>query len=737
MSCRVRLILAFHNHQPIGNFDGVFEDAYARSYLPFLELLEQFPEIPVVLHNSGSLLEWLQEQRPEYIDRLRALVARGQVELLGGPYYEPILASLPQRDRVGQMIAYRRHLERLFETKIRGMWMPERVWEQTFASDIADAGLEYTLLDDTHFKNAGLVDDQLHGYYLSENNGKLIKVFAGSERLRYLIPFKDPQATIDHVGFIAERAPGSVLVFGDDGEKFGVWPGSFDLVWRDGWLRRFFELLSNHRHWIKITTGSETLDEVAPQGRIYLPDSSYREMNEWSLPTERQKEYREAVAEASAQPYWSRLQPFVRAGNWRNFLVKYPEAGEMYARMLTVSQTLQELDHASLSPEGRRLVARARRELYRAQCNCPYWHGAFGGLYLPHLRNAIYGRLIEADSLLQRARGKLRRWVEADARDFDLDSRNEIRLAGERLVAFLAPGRGGHLYELDDRAVKLNLLATLERRPEPYHDRIREAVRSGQQSSTGGGVDPNGAVCCKQDGLDEKLQSDYWPRKSLVDHVLRPGLTFSDWAAGRGHVGDFANGAYAGVLRRARGRVEARLSREGSLGPYRIRVAKTISLSAGDPNTITAKYELSQLPREVPIHFGVEFNFAAMPAGAQDRYYYDQRGRRVGNLGAQLQLPRQERLGMVDEWLGLDVCLDTSVPADIWSTPIQTVSQSEAGFELIHQSCAVLPHWQFFAGEDGRWEVTLTLSIDSSAAQARLLSSVEARPEGRLTLTGA
>jgi alpha-amylase len=191
------------------------------------------------------------------------------------------------------------------------------------------------------------------------------------------------------------------------------------------------------------------------------------------------------------------------------------------------------------------------------------------------------------------------------------------------------------------------------------------------------------------------------------------------------------------VLRRGRGRVEARLSREGSLGPYRIRVAKTISLSTGDPNTITTKYELSQLPREVPIHFGVEFNFAAMPAGAQDRYYYDQRGRRVGDLGAQLQLPRQERLGMVDEWLGLDVCLDTSVPADIWSTPIQTVSQSEAGFELIHQSCAVMPHWQFFAGEDGRWEVTLTLSIDSSAAQARLLSSAEARPEGRLTLTGA
>src|SRR6476469_3161692 len=79
----VRLILALHNHQPVGNFDGVFEAAYRESYLPFLDVLEGYPEIPFSLHTSGPLLEWLVERKPEYVARLKAMVEAGRVEILG------------------------------------------------------------------------------------------------------------------------------------------------------------------------------------------------------------------------------------------------------------------------------------------------------------------------------------------------------------------------------------------------------------------------------------------------------------------------------------------------------------------------------------------------------------------------------------------------------------------------------------------------------------------------------
>ncbi len=728
MAARVRLILTLHNHQPIGNFDGVFEGAYQDSYAPFLNILDEFPDLPVVLHISGSLLEWLTDRHPEYIDRIRGLVARGQIELLGGPFYESILACIPRRDRLGQIREYKRHLEELFSTTVRGMWVPERVWEQSFAGDIAEAGMEYTLLDDTHFRNAGLHDDDLYSYQLTEEDGRLLKVFAGGERLRYLIPYRDPQETIDYCREVAERHPNSVLVFGDDGEKFGVWPGSNELVYRDGWLRRFFTALSENRDWLQVTTMSETVDHVSPAGRIYLPDASYREMTEWALPTEKQGHFRQLIQEQQQRHDWYRTKQFMRAGFWRNFLVKYPEANEMYSRMLQVSRRVEELSATATDAAAMQLIEDARRELYRAQCNCPYWHGAFGGLYLPHLRNAIYSKLITADTLLERATGRRGQWVDIQADDYNLDARKEIRFSGDRLVGFLSPGRGGHLYELDVRAIQINMLATLNRRPEPYHERIRQHAGQGENSS-GGGVDPNGGVCFKQPGLDQKLQYDNAPRKSLVDHFFQPGLQHEAFCHGHGELGDFTEGVYQSKLRRSQERVEAGMWREGKLGPYSVKLSKTVALSSADGGTLDIVYTLENLPPNLPIHFGVEFNFAAMPANAADRYYYGENGQSLGTLDNRLNTGPISRLGLVDEWLGIDVALETSQPAGFWSLPIQTVSQSESGFELVHQSCAVVPHWQFVAPADGRWTVRLCLSFDTTVSQARALA--ELKPHGR------
>src|SRR3954471_8770672 len=111
---QVRLILALHNHQPVGNFDGVFEGAYRQSYLPFLQVLEKYPEIPFSLHTSGPLLEWLVERHPEYVARVRALVETGRVEILGGGFFEPILTMIPHRDRLGQVREFKAYLEEVF-----------------------------------------------------------------------------------------------------------------------------------------------------------------------------------------------------------------------------------------------------------------------------------------------------------------------------------------------------------------------------------------------------------------------------------------------------------------------------------------------------------------------------------------------------------------------------------------------------------------------------------------------
>lgn len=723
----IRLILAIHNHQPVGNFDGVFEDAYRDSYAPFLELLEEYPEIPIALHTSGSLIEWLVNAHPEYIDRVRAMVARGQIEILGGAFYEPILACIPRRDRVGQISLYSHYLEQLLGTVVRGMWMPERVWEQSFTDDIRKAGIEYTFLDDFHFKNAGLSDDALHGYYLTEDEGELLKVFPGSERLRYTIPFAEPHETIEHLRGIADRFPNAVVAFGDDGEKFGTWPETKKHVYEDGWLRRFFDALKENSDWLKLTTPAEAVDHVSPVGSCYLPDSSYREMTEWALPTERQQTLKHLEKRKTHDPDWNELRSFMRGGFWRNFRTKYPESNEMYSRMLQVSDRLSEAMNGPAMKHHPDLVGRARTELYRGQCNCSYWHGAFGGLYLPHLRNAVYHHLIEADTLLEQAFGKEGRWVEIAADDYNLDARKEIRIAGDRLVGFLTPCQGGHLYELDIRSTSHNLLATLNRRPEPYHETVREAgrqMRDGHHDDGHHGDDVasiHDRVSFKQPDLDQKLVYDHWPRKSLVDHFFRPGLGLEAFQQGEGEIGDFVTGVYGTKLRRSDSRVEAVMSRDGWAGEHRVCVNKTVALDVAGGGCLEVLYELEGMPPGMSMHFGVEFNFAGVAAGQPDRYYYAADGSQLGPLESVQTLSQSSRIGLVDEWLGLDASVESSEPAEIWTLPIETISQSEGGFELVHQSCAVVPHWEFVVPEDGRWSVKLLLSIDTSVAQARQL----------------
>ena len=715
MTSALRLCLVLHNHQPIGNFDGVFEQAYQDSYLPFLDVFEQYPaELKISLHTSGPLMEWLDQKHGEYLDRVAKLVAAGRVEIIGGPFYEPILTMIPSRDRIGQIREYSRWLHRRLGAQVRGMWMPERVWEQSLTADICDAGIRYTVLDDFHFKNAGLGEDQLHGHFVSEDDGRLLSIFPGSEPLRYYIPFAAPHKTIEHLKAIADQQPHAVVVFGDDGEKFGTWPDTKQHVYADGWLWQFFDALMANKDWLHVTTLGEAAENVAPRGKVYLPDGSYREMTEWALPVERQLEYDSVVHEMEHDPRWARLKRFVRGGFWRNFKVKYPEANEMYSRMMLVSNRLAHAEQSGVSGES---LQWARRTLYRAQCNCGYWHGAFGGIYLPHLRNAVFNQLIAAENLIDQATGKLGPRVEAQSDDFNFDARQEVRLVNDKLTAFIAPSLGGQLYELDVRSICHNLLATLTRRPESYHRK----VAAGANQAQGEVASIHDRVVFKQEGLDQRLQYDPFPRKSLLDHFYDNDVSLDAVARGEAvERGDFVHGVYEAKIRRAPGRVQVLLSRAGQVRDQVVWLTKAVTLESGSP-TLEITYLLEGLNAEHEFHFGVEFNVAGLPSGLQDRFFHQGKHEEpLGHLGTRLDLRDAEQLGLVDQWLGIDVRWRANRPTHLWTFPVETVSQSEGGFELVHQSVVIQPHWFVRGDSDGRWAVTMQLTADTSLAESRM-----------------
>jgi alpha-amylase len=700
----VRLCIVLHNHQPIGNFDGVIEQAYQDSYLPFLDVFEPYQHLKVSLHTSGPLMLWLADHHPEYLDRVRGLVAAGRIEIVGGPFYEPILTMLPSRDRIGQITRYTRWLQNRLDAVVTGMWMPERVWESQLTRDLVPAGMQYTILDDYHFRAAGWTDSQLTNYFLTEDDGHVLRVFPGSERLRYLLPFAPATDAIAYCRSIADQSPGSVLLFGDDGEKFGTWPNTKEHVYDRGWLRQFFDLLTENRDWLTTSTPSEVITEMPPAGSVYLPDCSYREMTEWALPVERHQVYDKVVHELEHDSRWPQIQPFVRGGFWRNFRIRYTEANEMYCRMLDVSRRLE---FARRGNADKSLLPQAEDHLYRGQCNCPYWHGAFGGIYLPHLRNATYRELIAADNLIERANGRHGEWVDVTTEDFNKDLFPEIRLANDQLIGYFAPATGGMLYELDVRGIEHNLLATMQRRPEQYHAK----VRSGSSQSAGDAASIHDRVVFKQQGLEKRLQYDASPRKSLIDHFFDLDTTVQEVQAGSAmERGDFVQLPYDAKLRRGSGKIQVQLRREGNAWGVPLTITKGVTLFAGS-HALEISYLIEGLPPGRPFRFGVEFNFAGMPSGADDRFFYNNRCERLGQLGSVLNIDATDYLGLIDQWLGVNVQLTTNRPASLWAFPIETVSQSEGGFELVHQSVCVTPNWLVQGDTEGRWSVAMDLIV--------------------------
>ena len=417
-----QLVLLIHAHQPCGNFGHVFEKSYDTCYLPFVELLEKHPSIHMGLHYSGPLLSWIFENRPDYFPLLKTLVNRGQVEMVGGGFHEPILVSIPPQDQREQITRLSTYLEKHFGKRPSGAWLAERVWEPQLPGILAEAGIGYTLVDDIHFLSAGFEPQELFGAYIAEDRGQMVRLYAGQKSLRYLIPFGAVTDVVKYLRDSSAAHPGGVAAMGDDMEKFGVWPGTAEHCYTDGWLKAFFAALEENAEWLKVSTPAEYLAAHAPLGRADLPTASYTEMMEWTLPTRVRQRFSAVHKEFQERP---EILSFLRGGSWRGFFRKYSESNLMHKKMLRTSARIAGTLVRRSDPASMAELAQARDLLHQAQCNDAYWHGIFGGLYAPHLRTEVWRNLIRADGLADRQTpGAL--VARAELLDFDADGTPEI-----------------------------------------------------------------------------------------------------------------------------------------------------------------------------------------------------------------------------------------------------------------------------------------------------------------------
>ncbi len=689
---KIYFAFGIHCHQPVGNFDFVFEEAYRKSYQPFLDIVEKYPDFKINIHYTGILLDWLQRHYPDHIVQLNRLVQRGQAEMMSGGFYEPILSVIPREDALGQIRMLSRWVAENLNYSPRGMWLAERVWEPQLPSLMADADMEYTVIDDAHFKYSGLQSNDLFGYYLTEDNGKAVRIFPISQKLRYTIPFQDPEVTLNYLREIASQEEERLIVFADDGEKFGVWPGTYDHVYANGWLDRFLQLVLQNQDWIKLVHFSEAIDRIKPLGRVYLPTASYAEMMHWALLPDAYEKYEDFENYLKHQNVYDDYAVFVRGGFWRNFLAKYPESNQMHKKMLMLSNRAHQLKEAH--PEDTR-VTRALDHIWAGQCNCPYWHGVFGGLYLGHIRHAMYQNFLMAEKLLREVEGTSHK-VTLHETDYNLDGFPELLVETPRMNVYLEPEQGGRITELDYLPANFNLLNTMSRRKEGYHRKLREAAAH-QNHHPDGVASIHDLVMAKEEGLEKLLNYDRYQRKSLIDHFLLPDTSIEAFQqVDYRPISHFATGSYRVERQHVSQKEviveligEGQITRDAISVP--VRIHKTIRIS-GEEAQLDVLYRVVPLKSfHEPVLFGVEFNFALLAGYADDRYYISEAGDlSPRNLASRGELHAARHIGLVDEYNNLKIDLISELPAAIWRFPIETISLSEAGFERVYQSSAVL-----------------------------------------------
>jgi alpha-amylase len=370
-------------------------------------------------------------------------------------------------------------------------------------------------------------------------------------------------------------------------------------------------------------------------------------MEAWSLPPRaaaRLAGLERDVGERLAGPDGA----LIRGAHWKNFLVKYPESNRMHKK----TQALSTLCRARGNP------AAPRRAIGRAQCNDAYWHGVFGGLYLPHLRAAIWRNLAAAERELRAGEP-----LAVDRLDVDGDGFEELWIHSGKFSALVSPRRGGAIEEYTLFDTGINYANALTRRREAYHELAPSPPPDPTTSEEPASGTPSIHDIEKGVRFERLPPADADERALFVDRVLPGPLLLEGYSRGEYEPhASWARTPFAVEVQRSRGGVElvCRPEEKERAGMHGL-AEKRLRFTARGECTVTYRWDP-----------------AAFPAGA------------LFAPEISLAHPLEIRYTPV---------------ADVWSFPIATVSKSERGLDETVQWQSLTPRWSVALGK-GRIEVT-------------------------------
>ncbi len=669
------LLLGLHCHQPVDNFHHVVDEAIEKSYKPFFEIAYKYEDFKFSIHYSGWLLAYIKQNDPLLFTLFKELSKRGQIEFLTGGYYEPILATISSDDRIAQITKLNHFIEENFGQTPKGLWLTERVWDSVLIKDLAKCGVEYVVVDDYHFIAAGFDKEDLKGYFLTEDEGISLKIFPINKELRYTIPFENPSKVRSYLESIAQTPTSAGVIF-DDGEKFGIWPKTYEWVYEKKWLEKFIHEIKESKI-VKPMLYKEYLKQTKPISLAYLPITSYIEMGEWALKAKDMSLLKKIESSLHQTFGEDSVEKFVKGTIWKNFLIKYPEANRIHKRYTELSNS--KIDDQNYLDA-----------LYKAQTNDVLWHGVFGGIYLPNLRDNAWRFIIDCENI------KYQNQSLTQIKDINLDGYDEIKFVSKNLITIFDTKSGGQLTEFDIRDRSFNLQNTMSRYFESYHQDVISAKEHITDPTDIEEEIEQDAIATIHD-LDEDmyqykemLHHDWHTKNSFIDHITDEKISIKTFLASSfNEYGDFANQPFSIVDTKDQKSI---LKRDG--GIY-INGHK-------HQTTITKTYETkeNELSFEIAIDTTVNdgyfyllehnFHFANLKdITINSQSFASNQMIKQKGLKDELEILESNILIFNDPYTQKDITINLSENCTIYLTPIDTLSKSEAGFDVTNQGISI------------------------------------------------
>ncbi|NBW32136.1 MAG: DUF1926 domain-containing protein [bacterium] len=411
-------------------------------------------------------------------------------------------------------------------------------------------------------------------------------------------------------------------------------------------------------------------------------------MGDWVLPPDESQIFGPMLH--AAQDAKSPEARYLRGGFWRNFQVKYTEINDLHKQMLRTSAKVAAM------PTGAAKLA-AEDHLHRGQSNDCYWHGLFGGVYITHMRLATFEHLIAAEDI---ADGTYRR-ANAGATqpaliaDLDLDGATEVQLANAGARLQIDPIEGGAITSFDLRAPHHALLAVMRRRPEAYHEKLREHAKteaagaSASTSSESGGVASiHDIVSVKEPGLAAKLRYDDYERRSALLRLYPAGTRGGSIADGAAKIiGSFASTPWTLTEHDDQ---SATLTTMQQIAGTTITATRTIQL-AGSRMDPTLTVETTLAHASGPAFSAVldeEWNLMLLGGGGNPAAHWTAAGVRTAH-----DAPGEAAAGVAlssgNDYLGIAFSTISAPEASAAWAPIETISNSEGGFERVYQGSSL------------------------------------------------